>query len=163
MCVYLSAKFGVSSIILTSFCGNSRHLQAVSHFCGKAPSQMFERILDATLPNNLLQLAEGQRSFFFSGLTQGNPGITLPPSSLYLHETQNQKIKSWTDQVASYHFPETVHVFSNRTPIAMGLTICKYSTHTKLHHLARDRSEGKLLNLCGNKRKSWAHLHFSFP
>ena len=52
----------------------------------------------------------------------------------------------------------------NRTkPTTMGLTICKYSTHTKLHHLACDRSEGKLLNLCGNKRKSRAHLHFSFP
>ena len=35
-------------------------------------------------------------------------------------------------------------------------------THTKLHHLARDRSEGKLSNPWSSKTKSWTHLSSSF-
>ena len=45
-------------------------------------------------------------------------------------------------------------------PTTIGLTICKYSTCTKLRHLHRDRSEGKLSNHWGNKRKSCTHLSF---
>ena len=80
------------------FWGNSRRLQAVGYFCRRAPSWMFDRILNATLSNNSIQLA-------------------LPPNSLHLHQTQKQKIKSWTDPASSFHFPETVQVFSNTTPI----------------------------------------------
>ena len=40
------------------FCRNSQRVNAVSYFCRRAPScifhRMFDRILNATLPNNLL-------------------------------------------------------------------------------------------------------------
>ena len=44
-------------------------------------------------------------------------GLTLLPNSLDLHQTQNKKMKSWTDPAASFHFPETVQVFSISTSI----------------------------------------------
>ena len=52
-----------------------------------------------------------------TGVTQRNLGLTLPPNSLDLHQTQKQKMKSWIDPVSSFRFPETVQVFSNPTPI----------------------------------------------
>ena len=36
------------------FCGNSRRAKAVGYFPRKTPLQIFDRILNATLPNNLL-------------------------------------------------------------------------------------------------------------
>ena len=36
------------------FCGNSQRLKAVAWFCRRAPSWMFDRILNTILPNNLL-------------------------------------------------------------------------------------------------------------
>ena len=73
-----------------------------------------------------------------------------------------------TDSTSLFHLFETVHVFSNSTFISQisinpnrtktnhhGLTIYKYSTHTKLHHLAvRLRESSHTLKL-SNKRKSW--------
>ena len=47
-------------------------------------------------------------------------------------------------------------------PTTTGLFIYKHSTHTKLRHLGRGRSEEKLSNSWGNKRKSWNHLPSSF-
>ena len=40
--------------------------------------------------------------------------------------------------------------------------IYKHSTHTILRRLDRSRSEEKLLNPWGDKKKSWSHLPFSF-
>ena len=66
-------------------------------------------------------------------------------------------MKFSADPASSFHFPETVQVFSNHTPInqssinfqqkknsaTTGLVIYKYST-PKLRNLSRDISEGKL-------------------
>ena len=60
------------TIAVEFFCGNSQRLSAVGYFYRRAPSQMFDRILNATLFNNLLQLAEGLRKSFPSlGLDKG--------------------------------------------------------------------------------------------
>ena len=40
--------------------------------------------------------------------------------------------------------------------------IYKHSTDTILRRLDRSRSEEKLLNPWGDKKKSWSHLPFSF-
>ena len=54
------------------FCENTQRLQAVGYFCKRAPSWMFDVILNATLSHNLLQLAEGlKRSFLSLGLHKG--------------------------------------------------------------------------------------------
>ena len=72
---------------------------------------MFDRILNATL-----KVAEGlRRSFHHWGYTKDS--WTVPLNSLDLHQTQKQKMKSWTDTGSSFHFPETVQVFSNLTPM----------------------------------------------
>ena len=63
------------------FCGNSPHLQMIGYFCKRAPSQMFDRILNMTLSNNLLQLVEGlRRSFPSLGLlkrTLDSPSLLI--------------------------------------------------------------------------------------
>ena len=38
------------------YCGNSQRIKAVGYFRRRAPSWMFDRILNATLPNNYLPL-----------------------------------------------------------------------------------------------------------
>ena len=48
-----------------------------------------------------------------------------------------------------------------RKPTTIDLIIYKHSTH-KSRHLKRGRSEWKLSNPCGDKRKSWTHLPSSF-
>ena len=63
----------------------------------------------------------------------------------------------------TFQFPETGEVFSNST-LRVVSTLSetnhhlfnhhKHSTHIKLCHLAHGRSEGKLSNSWGNKRKS---------
>ena len=58
-----------------------------------------------------------EQKLYITEVTQGNLGLTLPPNSLDLYQTQNQKMKSWTNPVSLFHFPETVQVFSNPTPI----------------------------------------------
>ena len=47
-----------------------------------------------------------------------------------------------------------------QTPI--DLLIYKHFTHTKLHHLALEKAEGKLPNTWGNTEKSRSHLPASF-
>ena len=42
------------------------------------------------------------------------------------------------------HYPEYHQPPIKQKPTTIGLTICKNSTRTKLRHLARDKSEGKL-------------------
>ena len=50
------------------FCRNSQRVKTVGYFCRRAPScifgKMFDRILNATLPNNSLKLGEGLRRSF---------------------------------------------------------------------------------------------------
>ena len=65
----IGGAFGIqSSICRGAFCRNSQRVKVVGYFCRRAPSwifdRMFDRILNATRPNNLLQIEEGlQRSF----------------------------------------------------------------------------------------------------
>ena len=55
---------------------------------------MFDRVLNANLPNNLLYLAEGPRRSFspLAVVKQENLGLTLPANSLDLHQTQKGEI-----------------------------------------------------------------------
>ena len=53
---------------------------------------MFYRILNATLSEKVSS----------SGVTQGNLKLLLPPSSLDSHQTQNNKMISWTDPTSSF-------------------------------------------------------------
>ena len=91
--------------------------QVVGYFCERAPSWIFDGILNATLATR----RRFEKNLSITGVTQGNLGLTLPPNSLDLHQTQNQKMKSWTDHTSSFHFPETVQVFSNPTPITQSI------------------------------------------
>ena len=45
------------------YCGNSQRIKAIGCFRRKAPSWMFDRILNATLPNNYLPLHKKLASF----------------------------------------------------------------------------------------------------
>ena len=45
------------------YCGNSQRIKAVGYFCRRAPSWMFDRILNATLPNNYLPLHQKLTTF----------------------------------------------------------------------------------------------------
>ena len=57
--------FGIQlNICGETFCGNIRRRQAVGYFQIRATSWMFERILDAILSNNLLQLKESLNKSF---------------------------------------------------------------------------------------------------
>ena len=122
--------------------------------CAPACGQKFHAI--AVYLNPHLQLFSNLhlQKLSITRVTQGNLGLTLPPDSLDLHQMQNPKIKYLTDSTSSFHFPEIVQVFSNPThitknqqkPTTIGLTICKYSTCTKLRRFACGRSAGKLLD-----------------
>ena len=53
---------------------------------------------------------------------------------------------------------------SNRTKTPInGLIVYKHSTRTKLHHLTRETTQGKLRQPWGNTSKPWTHLPPSFP
>ena len=52
---------------------------------------MFGRILNVTLPNNLLWLEEVLRRSLATPLIQENLGLPLPPNSLDLHQIQKQE------------------------------------------------------------------------
>ena len=61
----------------------------------------------------------------------------------------------------TFHFPETMQVLSNPTPITQSNTNLQLK-RTKSHHLARDMSEEKLQNPWGNTRNSCTHFFPSF-
>ena len=104
-----------------AFCGNSPALLVVGYIRRRDPSWMFDMILNVTLSNNLLLARRrSKKKIFITGFTQGNLVPTLLPNSLDLHQRQNQKAKSWADPASSFHFLETVQVFSNPTPINQG-------------------------------------------
>ena len=68
---------------------NSQSVEAIGSFRGRAPSWMFDRILNAAQPNNLLQLEEVlRRSFPALGLDEE---ISDTPCRL-IHQTQQDKI-----------------------------------------------------------------------
>ena len=77
---------------------------------------MFDRIINSTLSKTYYN-RRSEEKLSIIRVVQGNLGLTLPPYSHDLHQTQNQKMKSWNDSASSFHFPETVQVFSNPTPI----------------------------------------------
>ena len=71
---------------------------AVACFCRRASSWMFERILNTTLSNNLLQPAEGlSRSFPPLGLRKGILDSSCLLILLIITKHKNKKIKSWAD------------------------------------------------------------------
>ena len=88
--VYLHSTFTVSHFIWgEAFLQKQSTSQALGYFCRRAPSCIFDkmsdRILNAALPNNSLQLEEGLRRSF-SGVMQRNLGLPLPSNSLDLYQ-----------------------------------------------------------------------------
>ena len=76
---------------------------AIAYFCRRASSWMsFDRILNTTLPNTLLEFkGGGHRRTFPPLVTQGNFGLTVP--LLINTNHRNKKIKSLTD--LAFPFP----------------------------------------------------------
>ena len=56
MKLYLETSHSESgrTTVMEPFCGNDQRVKAVDYFCKRAPSWMFDWILNATLPNNVL-------------------------------------------------------------------------------------------------------------
>ena len=84
------------------FCTDSQRVKAVGYFRRRAPScifdRMFDRIVNGSLPNNILLLEEDLRSSFPTGVTQGNRG--LPCLLILLIYTSNKENSSttWVDK-----------------------------------------------------------------
>ena len=74
------------------FCGSSQRVKVVSCFRRSAPSLMFDGIINATL---------FEEKFSTTGVTQENFELPLPLNSIYLHQTQYNKMKSWTNPTSS--------------------------------------------------------------
>ena len=51
---------------------------------------MFDRILNATLPNNFIIAQRSEEKFSSIGVTQGSLGIPLSPNSPDLHQKNNK-------------------------------------------------------------------------
>ena len=75
------------------FCRNSQRVIAVDFFCRRAPSWMFDRILNVTLSNNLLQFKGLRKSFPQPGLHKGVLDSPCLPI-LLVYNNQKNKIKS---------------------------------------------------------------------
>ena len=84
--------------VVESLCGNSPHAKAVGYFCKRALSSIFDRILNAALPNGLLQLKEGLGGrFTLLGLQMGTLGSLCLQNLLIYTKYKNSKMKSWTN------------------------------------------------------------------
>ena len=70
-------------------------LTSFGYFCTRAPSSIIDRILNATLSNNL----------------------TIIDDVLLIYTITKPKKTSWTNPASSLHFSKTVEVFSNFTPV----------------------------------------------
>ena len=83
------------------FCMNSQRVRNVGYFCRRVPSCIFDRIIDmilnATLPNNLLQLEESLRKSFLP--LELHKGILASPCFLILLIYTNNNEKSSTMQL----------------------------------------------------------------
>ena len=55
---------------------------------------MFDGILNETLSEEKVST---------TGVRQENLELILPPNSIDSHQTQNNKIESWTDSTSSHH------------------------------------------------------------
>ena len=73
-------------------CGSSQRVKVAGCFCRKAPSLMFDVVLNATLSEEKVST---------TGVTQENLELPLPPNSLDSYQKQNSKMKSWTDPTSS--------------------------------------------------------------
>ena len=67
-------------------------VKVVGCFYREAPSLVFDGIVNATVSE-----------ISTSGVEQENFELPLPPSSLDSHQTQNNKVKFWTD--STFPFP----------------------------------------------------------
>ena len=95
-------KLHIQSLVEQLFCGNNQRVKVLGYFCRTAPSSMFDRILNETLSNDLLQLEEGlRRNFSLLGLhkrTMNCPCLLI----LLIHKKhKNNKMKSWTHPASS--------------------------------------------------------------
>ena len=101
----IGGPFGVRwNICGGSFSGNSQRVIAVGYFRRRAASWKFDRILNVTLPNNLLKLEEGlRRNFPPLGLYKGTLDSHCLLILLIYTKHNNNKMKSWAHPV--YSFP----------------------------------------------------------
>ena len=82
-------------------CKKSQCVQLVGYLRGRAPPWMFDRTLNAALPNNLLPTRrKSEEKLLTTDIVQGNLGLSLLPNSLDLH--QNNKMKSCADPASSF-------------------------------------------------------------
>ena len=81
--------------MVESLCENSPHVKAVGYFCMIALSSIFDRILNAALPNSLLQLKEGLGGrFALLGLQKGTLHSLRLQNLLIYTKYKNRKMKS---------------------------------------------------------------------
>ena len=63
------------------FCRISLRLKAAGYFCGRAPTWMLDRILNTTLPNNLIiARIKSEEKLSTNGIKQRNLVFTLVPN-----------------------------------------------------------------------------------
>ena len=74
------------SVTLTEGLAATDKIKTVDCFCRKAPSLIFDRILNASLSKKVST----------TRVTQENLELLLPPNSLDSHQTENNKMKFWT-------------------------------------------------------------------
>ena len=70
------------------FCRNSQHYKTIGYFHTRAALWMFDRVLNATLPNNLLQLEKSLRMEMLTTTGVTHLGLPQPANSLDLHQQQ---------------------------------------------------------------------------
>ena len=74
-------------------------VRAVGCFCRGAPSLIFDGIVNATV-SEISTTAVAQKNF----------ELPLPPSSLDSHQTQNNKVKFWTDSTFPFPWRRRTHL-----------------------------------------------------
>ena len=97
----------------------------------------------AVITTTLCSTANGESLIYPSIKSWNNPGVFLKLCKC--SQTQHPS-------------PRVASTPTEQSLTTIRLIIYKHSTHTKLRHLARGRSEEKLSNPWVDKRKSWTHL-----
>ena len=73
----------------------SQPVEAVGYFRGEAPSWILDRILIATLPNNLFRLVHTNAGSLFPSITRGAQGLTHLLGRQSKQESQIVRCSSW--------------------------------------------------------------------
>ena len=96
--LYLETSVSSRTTAVELSCGNDQRVKAVGYFCKRAPLW----ILNATLPNNLLQLEVDLKELSNTGVKQGNLGAPCLLILLIYTKHKNSKMKFWTHPASSF-------------------------------------------------------------